>query len=688
MESKIHLSSSYIPGIDLIKTMAEDTATTKSIGTSQNDDVRPEPSRGWEGTLRQIFRYSSTPSLVLDTSFNIAAVSDTYLSFSKQQRDEILHTNIDSHVPVARLPALRAALRNAVATRNRQVIECVRMPGYAHDFKLRIMPIYEEGILSSTLLELEGIRGDRTGCTSTEIDFGSSNMYAALLDAVQDYALLVLDQQGNIVRGNPGAEPIKGCTLSEIVGQHFSIFYSSNDRLVGKPAKELDLALRNGKVEDEGWRHRPDGSCFWANVVITPIYQRHSHVGFLKITRDLTEQKATESRRVMAFEEASKMNSHFLANVSHEIRNPMNGMLLALSLLTGSELSDAQLEYTSIMEDSASVLVRVINDVLDFSKLSSGSFSIKPEIFSVREVVKAAVRSCQPSLKPGVDFQSSVEPDFPKFLRGDPFRLRQVLQNLLGNAVKFTDTGCIKLSTTWVTDTHDPHQCIVCMEVSDTGIGLPDDAVATLFTPFTRFYKTETRRYPGTGLGLSICKSLTQLMGGDIGYRRNPDQSGSIFWSTIKMDYVDGDEVTAEATSNSPDKTLIYQELRAVAAKKHILLVEDNNINQAATLKLLNNLGFRTVDTACNGADAVHLVEQRPLSYDVILMDIYMPVLGGVEATEQIRKLRVDIPIIALTSNALERDTASYIKRGLNDCVSKPMQRQQLAMMLLKWLQS
>jgi len=420
--------------------------------------------------------------------------------------------------------------------------------------------------------------------------------------------------------------------------------------------------------------------------MITPVYQFGRHVGFAKVTRDLTERKAAEARMIAAFEESSKMKADFLANMSHEIRTPMNGMLLALTMVADTELTDEQREYTAIIEDSMSVLLQIINDVLDYSKLSSGSFSLTSDVVDLESIFGAVIRNCKPLLAPGVELTYSVSPNHPNVMYGDPLRYRQVVQNLVGNAVKFTNSGYIRLSTTFSVDEGDPMKYIVLTEIADTGVGVPDCALNTLFTPFTRFADSTTRKYQGTGLGLSICKSLAELMNGTVGYRTNQEGKGSVFWFTARMKCKDMAPPGKTNTSMTDDLEDLGGKVREIAPCKHILLVEDNLVNNTVMLKLLQSLGFKRVDVAWDGAEAVRLIKQTPLSYNLVLMDISMPVLDGMEATSQIRGMEIDVPIIAITANALKGDADTYLAKGMNDYIGKPVRRDQLLQVLWKWM--
>ncbi|KAL4898152.1 hypothetical protein BDV59DRAFT_166287 [Aspergillus ambiguus] len=669
----------------------------ESVGVKNADDQHPSLSR--------IYRYTPIPTIVLDPTWNIVEVSNSHLAFSKQSRGDLLHACIcdvpPEAIPVPDIATLYGALRAAMTTKHVQTVENIHRGDIGAFFRLRVMPIFDESKLLYVVLEANNITMDHRHVTDHQHSYVNET-YKILVDTVKDYAIFMLDTKGNIVTWNSGAAILKGYTAPEIIGRHFSVFYSPEDRRANKPSRALAVCLREGKMEDEGWRYRRDGSRFWANVMITPVYQFGRHVGFVKVTRDLTERKAAEARMIAAFEESSKMKTDFLANMSHEIRTPMNGMLLALTMLTGTELTPQQREYAAIMEDSTSILLRVINDVLDYSKLSSGSFSLNSDIVNVESVVDAVARNCRSGLSPAVELTSSFASGLPSNLQGDPLRFRQVLQNLVGNAVKFTEKGYVRISVSFTAiddsekenrrdndDKEGPRAYRILTEVADSGIGVPDTAINTLFTPFTRFADASMRQYQGTGLGLSICKSLAELMDGTVGYRPNPAGAGSVFWFTTTMCAVEpsaSGKLERPLSCQSSDVEEVAAAVRAIAPRKHLLLVEDNLVNHMVMLKLLKSFGFERIDTAWDGAEAVRLIQQTPLSFNVVLMDISMPVMDGMEATSCIRRINADVPIVALTGNALKGDAELYLAKGMNDYVAKPVHRSELLRVMLKWM--
>ncbi|KXG49549.1 CheY-like superfamily [Penicillium griseofulvum] len=641
--------------------------------------------------LSRIYRLTPKPTLVLDGTLRVIEVSNSHVELFKRPRDQLLAANVydlpPSILPAPDIASLSGALGTAITTREVQVIKRISVPHLDTCFALSVTPIFEDDSLIYLLLEAQRTNDERSRTNSISEQTYLNQTYKILVDTVRDYAIFMLDTHGHIATWNSGAAILKGYTSSEIIGQHFSVFYGRDDWEMNKPARELEVCLKEGKVEDEGWRYRKDGTRFWANVMITAIYQNGSHVGFVKVTRDLTERRAAEARLIDAFEESAKLKSDFLANMSHELRTPMNGMLLALTMLLRTELTDDQREFACILEDSTSILLQVINDVLDYSKLSSGTFPLNADVVNIPDVISAVVRNCQSALKPGVQIMSGVSDGFPPNLKGDPLRFRQVLQNLVTNAVKFTESGHIRIHATYDIDEKDPEMYVISTQVVDTGIGVPEDAASILFTPFTRFADTAAKRYQGTGLGLSICKSLAELMDGAVGFHANPEGPGSVFWMTAKMARLTSPvspvkprlpPVVPEALDNSAS-------LQKVAPHKHLLLVEDNKVNQLIMLKLLSSLGFKRVDAAWDGAEAVRMVKQKPLAYNVILMDINMPVMDGLTATEHIRRMKLDVPILALTGNALKGDAEMYLAKGMDDYIAKPLHRQQLVDLLWKW---
>jgi osomolarity two-component system sensor histidine kinase TcsA len=632
--------------------------------------------------IERIFALSPSPTVVLDRNLVIVTVSNSCQKLVNIRLDQCAGKRFLDLISDLLIPTNYAIttqlIQSAITTRKEQRSEPVpggAAPGY---WRILVVPIYEGDELLYVVVQGQDTTEDVKNTLDHHTQLSSAETYRTLVSTLRDYAIFMLDPNGCIATWNTGAMLLKQYTQEEIIGKHFSTFYSEDDRKARKPERELESALRIGKVEDEGWRVKKDGSRFWANVIITPVYRGGVLMGFSKVTRDLTERKAGEARLIAAYEEASKLKSEFLANMSHEIRTPMHGMLSALSLLIDTGLEPAQQEFAAVMDESGKILLRVINDILDYSKLISGSSSTRKEVIKIADIV-AAVRQCfKMEADEGLRFEVDLDPHLPTFAQGDPLRYRQLLQNLVSNAVKFTERGYVRIKV--ILTNEDETSYSVRTEVIDSGIGVPPESENLLFTPFTQMDNTSTKRYKGTGLGLSICKSLAELMGGVVGFTRNPEQQGSTFYFTMQMDKLQTRLMTPSVNTSS------HIQLREVAQRKQLLLVEDNNINQTIMIRLLRALGFEEVDVACDGAEALRLINQKPLTYNLVLMDISMPVMDGVTATKKMRERGHAVPIIAMTANALKDDQEAYLAEGMNDYIAKPVDRRLLTEALLRWL--
>ncbi|QDS69158.1 hypothetical protein FKW77_010511 [Venturia effusa] len=348
---------------------------------------------------------------------------------------------------------------------------CDGLPFRCQDTSREPDPSWRTTPLEKEVLEMEGLNN---GLSTTEA-------FQILVETVKDYAIFLLDRNGYVITWNVGAELSKQYTREEIIGKHFSIFYSDEDVKDRKPRHILDACLRDGRVEDEGWRYRKDGSRFWADVIVNAVYSNGVHVAFGKVNRDLTERKAAETKIIAAYEESAKLKSQFLANMSHEIRTPIHGMLTANALLLDTTLSEEQRDLVEIIEESGQTLVQVINDILDYSKLSAGAFSIVPDTMDIAQINYSIIRGFQSILEPNVVFEPDISPDLPKNVQGDPLRYRQVLQNLMNNAGKFTEEGSIRLQTSVMEETDELYT--IKTDVIDTGIGVAASAREHLFTP-------------------------------------------------------------------------------------------------------------------------------------------------------------------------------------------------------------
>jgi len=352
-----------------------------------------------------------------------------------------------------------------------------------------------------------------------------------MVESVVDYAIFMLDAGGRVATWNAGAERIKGYTTGEIAGQHFSRFYPREDVEAGKPERALDIAAREGRYEEEGWRVRKDGAAFWASVVINAVHDDTGRLlGFAKVTRDLTERKRAEAELVRAkieAEKASESKSQFLANMSHELRTPLNSLLILARLLAdnvGKNLNEKQVRFAQTIYASGMDLLALINDLLDLAKIEAGAMTalhVAPTPFAqIREELERTFREVAREKK--LDFAITIGAGLPENVRTDATRLKQILKNLLANAFKFTREGAVELRI----DPRGPD--LVAFAVKDTGIGIASDKQDVIFEAFQQADGSTSRQYGGTGLGLSISRELARLLGGRLELHSEPGK-GSTF---------------------------------------------------------------------------------------------------------------------------------------------------------------
>lgn len=499
-----------------------------------------------------------------------------------------------------------------------------------------------------------------------------------------DEGFLTIDAGGTITAWNEQAESLFGWTAADVIGRPITQTLIPVEQ---RPAHIRGLAryLPGSPSAVVGTRrevralHR-DGHELSVEIAVWAdddgAYSAFAH----DISERVDFQAELERARDRATE-ASRLKSEFLANMSHEIRTPMNGVIGMSTLLLDGDLGPHEREYAQTVSSSAEALLTILDDILDFSKIEAGKLDVECVDFALRTVVEesSALLTAR-ARQQGLELTCDIDPALPPVLRGDPGRLRQVLLNLIGNAVKFTTAGSVGITARLAPlapGASNDGPVLVELEVRDTGIGMTEATVEQLFEPFSQADSSTTRLYGGTGLGLAICHQLVELMGGTLTVTSELAR-GSVFSASIPF------HVGHPPRENSPAGAPSPARRRADAPT--VLLAEDNRVNQQVAGAVLTQLGYQ-VDLVDNGAEAIQ--HAGGTTYAAILMDCHMPVMDGFEATRELRRregVTRRTPIIALTASAMSTDRDRCIEAGMDDFLPKPLRKHDLAATLLRWV--
>jgi len=486
------------------------------------------------------------------------------------------------------------------------------------------------------------------------------------------------DLNGTLLFVSDSVELLLGYRAEQLIGRKTTDFYINPE----KRNQFLEaLSKNNGYVEQYPFtlRHK-NGSKIWLSTNARFLLDHLGNViGVEGTGQSFNGRKHEEENLIKARDQAEKANkakSLFLANMSHEVRTPMNGIVGFTHLLSKTQLDEKQAEYVETINTSMKDLLNIINDILDFSRIESGKIELKTQIVNINEFLESVIRLFSEAAKTkSLNLSYQADNTMPDNMILDPLKLRQIISNLIGNAIKFTDNGSVLLQTHWK---HSEYSDELLIEIIDSGKGIAKEEHIDIFEAFNQTNDSIYKPDSGTGLGLAISKQLTELMQGKIGVRENPMGQGSVFW--IELPVTSTQESPAptliENTINNPDNK--YDGLR-------VLVADDNAINRKLISTLLNQQGVIT-EEAKDGNNALKLAQTQ--NYDLILMDIRMPGLNGIEVTKDLRTNHPDIttPIIALTAHALPNEQKAFIDAGMDACITKPILEYQLFELLDEWV--
>ena len=539
----------------------------------------------------------------------------------------------------------------------------------------------------------------KVGKKTADLDAERARLQA-LLQAIPDLVWMK-DMNGVYRFCNPAFERFFGAKEAAIVGKtdydfvekELADFFRANDQLA--------IHADRPTINEEWITFADDGHRAFLETTKTPMRSGNGQLdGVLGISRDITERKAIEAKLQMhqedlqelvdertkelnltkqAAESANMAKSTFLANMSHELRTPLGGVMGMIDLAMGRASDPQQIDWLKKSKRSAQYLLSVINDILDISKIEADRLTLEERNFSVSQGVDdAMVMLDDAALGKHLNLTLELDPAVPDMLCGDAIRLKQIVLNYLSNAIKFSERGNVKLRTHLVEQ--DETGVMLRIEVSDQGMGISAEQQARLFQSFTQADNSTTRKFGGSGLGLFISKRLACLMGGDTGVLSQEGQ-GSTFWAMVRLRHAQDNRQTDERTQAFSPRELLEQH----CSGQRVLLVEDDEVNQEVGLLMLEAVGL-VVELAVNGREAVEKASSG--TYALILMDVQMPEMNGLEATRAIRMLPglQHTPIVAMSANAFTEDRERSLDAGMNDHIGKPVLPEMLYSTLLRWM--
>lgn len=563
-----------------------------------------------------------------------------------------------------------------------------------YDVRLPKMQKDEIGTLIESFSQMRTRINDTTGELETALE--NARLLGTAVEGAQDGVIITKADLENpeILYVNEAVTKISGYEPEELIGQTPRILQGGDT--CRETLDRLRETLGKGRsFSDELLNYTKDGDAYWLDINIVPVKDKDGKVThFAAIERNITDRKeAEEELKQSRFEaeearkkaeEANEAKSQFLANMSHELRTPMNGIIGLSSLLLEAEMDADELESLKSINSSADGLLALLNDILDFSKIEAGELSLENIPMNIKDCIAQVFDVMTPlAQRKNIDLDHTYSPSAPKHIIGDPNRVRQILYNLIGNAIKFTDEGGVRVDVSYYSG---DDQEGLRFRVEDTGIGISAEAKDNIFDKFTQADVSTQRKYGGTGLGLAITQQLVEMMGGHIGVDSIEGQ-GSTFWFKVPVEIVHEEDVQSDQKQESQDLQPAKQITQPVFTGYKALVVDDHPVNILFAQKLMKKLGFSVVDTAHNGRVGVDKFEDG--SYDVIIMDCQMPEMDGYEATAAIRSLEKGeehVPVIAITADAIKGAEERCLETGMDCYLTKPIDQKKLVQVLQRFL--
>ncbi|MEY4755375.1 MAG: hypothetical protein RJA34_273, partial [Pseudomonadota bacterium] len=576
--------------------------------------------------------------------------------------------------------------------------------GHVHGIATLVSDITDRKAAEAQILHLNQTLARQVQERGVQLEMASAREQILINNALS--AVIVTDAEGTVKLFNPAAEKLLGYSASEVIGSAvMSQFHDAQEvrsrvralsQRLGRPLIRGEIFrpdVRSVAGDNNEWLYvRRDGTRIPVLLTVGELRNERGELdGFIGISSDLTERKQLEhelqqanqlAMRTLQAEAANQAKSLFLANMSHEIRTPLNALIGLTYLLERTELTEAQRDFVRKLKLAGQGLLAVINDVLDLSRIEAGEMTMDAQPVCLPSLLRDMVDLMQaPAQNKGLTLRLDMSDGQPRAVVGDAVRLRQILMNLLGNAIKFTEQGEVSLDVA-LTDAPDD-RVTVAMVVRDTGIGIPDELQPLLFKPFSQLDATSTRRSGGTGLGLYIVRCLVELMGGKVGLISSQAGQGSAFGVTLTLPRADERICMTLAAGNLSTPVLGSSRLAGL----RILLVDDSAINRQVGQQVLALDGADVV-LADNGVQALQRLREDP-EIDLVLMDVQMPEMDGFTATRLIRQDLglADLPVIALTAGALQSERETALMSGMNDYMAKPIDPDRVVQTLLRYAQ-